>query len=189
MSEITTESPTPVGEGLFDNKERLLEYYGIQAEDFRMRHMAIWTEVKHYTWVLSIILGAGPVAIFGESGIEPSELGLLLILPVFGFFVAFIAFFIIRSDFVYYTLADSRLLYLEKMLGVTNEQSYRDSRLARAIPDTYSVAEDANIQSKIGFSSLLKLRIRALILSTFVLYAIAAIFEITYFAWLYSCTP
>ncbi len=83
---------------LTDRKE-LMEYYKVQADDLRMRHSAIWTEVRHYTWLLSILLGAGPIAAVKETSLTNNQIGFLLFLPLLGIFVAMIAFLIIRRDF------------------------------------------------------------------------------------------
>ncbi|MCB0095707.1 MAG: hypothetical protein KDE46_08315, partial [Caldilineaceae bacterium] len=50
-ADLISQKTVPV-DGIFSNNEHLLSYYAIQAEDFRMRHTGIWTEIQHYTWVL-----------------------------------------------------------------------------------------------------------------------------------------
>ena len=167
---------------IFQDIDHLLDYYGIQAEDFRMRHTAIWTEIQHYTWVLSVLLGAGPIAAVGQTNLTRVQLSFLLFLPIIGVLIAFIAFFIIRRDFFYYTQADSRLLYLEKTLGVLDENAYLDERLQRARSNNFNVMQDVREQYKIGLRSFIKPRIRALILISFIIYAIAGICEAVYFA-------
>ena len=52
-----------MAENIFNNPELLLGYYQTQADEFRLRHQAIWEEIRHYTWLLSILL-AGPVVLF-----------------------------------------------------------------------------------------------------------------------------
>ncbi len=169
---------------IFKDPNQLLSYYGVQAEDFRMRHTAIWTEVQHYTWVLSVVLGAGPLSAVSQPNLSSIQFGFLLFLPIVGIIIALLAFFIIRRDFVYYSQADSRLLYIEKQLGVTKDSDYVDDRLRRAKKTDFSVSQDVRQQTIIGFRSVFKSRIRALILSTFIVYILAGIGEVVYFAYL-----
>jgi phosphate/sulfate permease len=169
---------------VFEDINLTMEYYKTQADDYRMRHTAIWTEVQHYTWVLSILLGAGPVAAIGETNLSSTQLGFLFFMPLVGIFVALLAFLIIRRDFVYFTRADARLLYLEKKLGVTLESDYLDNRLKRAENGKLSVSDDVSQQKPIKVNDLLKPRIRAFILGIFVIYMIAGVVEIAYFSYL-----
>lgn len=171
-------------QNIFENPDKLLQYYKIQYDDFRMRHTAIWTEVQHYTWVLSILLGAGPVAAIRQSSPSSAQLVFLIFLPIVGVIIGIIAFFIIKSDFVYYTWADSRLLYIEKKLGVVEEKGYLEGRLSRAIDDDFSVQEDVSQRIPIHTRDIFKPRIRALILCIFVTYIIAGIAESMYFTYL-----
>ena len=168
-------------ESILNDRKGLIEYYKVQADDLRMRHSAILTEVRHYTWLLSILLGAGPIAAVKESSLTNNQIGFLLFLPILGVYVAVIAFLIIRRDFKYYTTADSRLLYLEKELGVTEHAGFVEPRLHRALSDDFSVERDIKMQEKIGIRSLMKLRIRALILMSFIVYAIAGVGEVLFF--------
>ena len=169
---------------IFKNPDQLLSYYNIQAADFRMRHTAIWTEVQHYTWVLSVVLGAGPLSAVSQKSLTPVQLGFLLFLPLVGIVVSILAFYIIRRDFVYYSQADSRLLYIEKQLGVVKNKGYADERLHRAEKPDFSVIQDVKKQTVIGVRSVIKGRIRALILTTFIVYTLAGIGEVSYFAYL-----
>lgn len=169
---------------IFSDPDQLLSYYDIQAADFRMRHTAIWTEVQHYTWVLSVVLAAGPVSAVSQENLTSAQLGFLLFLPIVGVFVAILAFNIIRRDFVYYSQADSRLLYIEKQLGALRPKGYSDDRLRRADRSDFNVSLDVKQQTRIGIRSVIKGRIRALILSTFVVYTIAGLGETAYFAYL-----
>ncbi len=169
---------------IFKDPNQLLSYYNIQAADFRMRHTAIWTEVQHYTWVLSVVLGAGPLSAVNQPSLNSVQLGFLLFLPLVGVVIATLAFYIIRRDFVYYSQADSRLLYIEKQLGVIKNKGYADERLRRAEKPDFNVAQDVKQQTVIGVRSVIKGKIRALILSTFIVYTLAGIGEIAYFAYL-----
>lgn len=171
-------------ESVLTDRKELMEYYKVQADDLRMRHSAIWTEVRHYTWLLSILLGAGPIAAVKESSLTNSQIGFLLFLPLIGIFVAVTAILIIRRDFKYYTTADSRLLYLEKELGVTEHSGFIEARLQRALSDDFSVERDVKMQDRIGIRSLMKLRIRALILLSFIVYAVAGFGEVIFFLYL-----
>ena len=169
---------------IFSNYEHLLSYYAIQAEDFRMRHTAIWTEVQHYTWVLSVLLGVGPLAAISQQSLDTLQLGFLLFLPLLGVSIAVLAYFIIKRDFLYYTQVDSRLLYIEKRLGVVVRPDYVDSRLARAQRPNFSVMQDVKEQNAIGLRALIKPKIRALVLFSFMLYSVAGVMEVAYFIFL-----
>ena len=169
---------------VFEDTKQLLDYYSIQAQDFRMRHTAIWIEIQHYTWVLSILLGAGPIAAVNQTSLNSMQLSFLLILPIIGVLIALVAFFIIRRDFLYYSQADARLLYIEKKLGVLLENDYLDERLKRAKDSNFSVNKDIDKRKKIDIRLLFKSRIRALILFSFFIYVIAGLCEIGYFAYL-----
>ena len=159
---------------VFSDAEQLLQYYEIQSTDFRMRHSAIWTEVKHYTWVLSFLIGAGPIALASGKNIGKPGLLVILILTMIGVFISLIAFLIIKRDFRYFTRADSRLLFIEKQLGVTSKSDYIDDRLARASSEKYSVLEDIESQTTKSkwYNNIFK--IRHLILSTFIIYGFGA---------------
>lgn len=99
--------------------------------------------------------------------------------------VSVIAFFIIKQDLVYYSQADSRLLYIERRLGVVLEEDYLDERLQRATSDDFSVSDDVATQTPIPVKAILQPRIRALILSIFIAYTILGISEVVYFAVLF----
>lgn len=160
---------------IFKDKELLIKYYEIQTSDFRMRHSAIWFEVKHYTWVLSFLIGAGPIALTTGKTIESQTLWILFILAAVGFFISIIAHRIITRDLRYYTRTDSRLLYLEKCLGVINEENYLEDRLLRAKKENFSVNEDwENQLSDISWFKKLS-KIRVLILLTFVIYGLSSL--------------
>ncbi|MBN1250280.1 MAG: hypothetical protein JXC32_21630 [Anaerolineae bacterium] len=170
---------------ILDNLELLLEYYKVQQADYELRHRAIWTEVQHYTWVLSVLLGAGPIAAVGQPSLSPLQLGFLIFLPLIGVMVAILAFFIMRKDFFYFSSADARLLFLEKKLGVLSEDDYIDARLQRAQRPDFTVRSDLEEQVPIRLVDVFKPRIRALILATFLVYAIAGVLEIAYFSYLF----
>jgi hypothetical protein len=166
---------------IFDNPDQLLEYYKIQADDFRMRPTAIWTEIQHYTWVLSVLLGAGPLTAVNQTGLSRVQLGFLLFLPALGFMISLVAFLIIRKDFVYYNQADARLLYIEKQLGASDRPAYLDDRLRKASKAGFNVSQYISEQNRLGLNSIVALRIRSLILGSFLLYSIAALAEFAYF--------
>lgn len=164
---------------LFSDPDLLIQYYAIQSEDFRMRHTAIWTEVQHYTWVLSLLLSALPYALFTCEQARLIEFrGLLYIAPALGITISAIAFLIILKDFKYYFDADARRLYLEKRLGALKHIHYLDDRLSRAASTDFSVRSDTKEQSPIKLS--FQPKIRQLILMTFIVYLIAGIIEICY---------
>ncbi len=166
---------------IFTKPENLLQYYEIQSDDFRMRHTAIWTEVQHYTWVLSLLLGAGPISAIGTSSLDSTQYALLSFMPAFGTIIALMAYQIIKRDFVYYTRADSRLLYIEKKLGVTLEKDFIDDRLTRALDKDFNVQNDIKSQLASPLRSIFKPRIRNLILGIFIAYIFAGILETAFF--------
>lgn len=169
---------------VFADEEQLLDYYKVQADDFRMRHTAIWTEIQHYTWVLSVLLGVAPVSAVTQPDLTGVQLRFLLFLPVLGFFIAMLAFLIIRRDFVYYSEADARLLFIEKQLGVLEKGRYLDGRLRRAKGSDFSVEEDVKAQNRLTWKGIIRPKIRFLIQATFLIYAIASLAEAGYFIYL-----
>lgn len=166
---------------IFDDAEQLLQYYAVQSEDFRMRHTAIWTEVQHYTWVLSLVLGAGPAISLTQQIKSIHSLWLLAMLPVLGFIISLLAYWIIKRDFLYYTSADSRLLYLEKMLGITEQKDFLDDRLSHAVQQDFTVAKYIAEKNIGTLRSLFSGKIRGLILSTFIFYGLASLLEFVYY--------
>lgn len=168
---------------IFNNPDRRSAYYSIQSDDFRMRHTAIWTEVQHYTWVLSVILGVGPIAAINQSTLNSMQLWFLLSLPIFGAVIAVIAFLIsIRRVFcLLYASGFTSIVHRERIAAAIRND-YVDERLRRAwirfqcLPRCQAAS--------CNWRSVFRLRIRALILSTFVLYAIAGLSEACYFAFL-----
>ncbi len=169
---------------VFEDEGQLLEYYKVQADDFRMRHTAIWTEIQHYTWVLSVLLGVAPVSAVTQPSLTPIQLRFLLFLPVMGFFISVLALLIIRRDFVYYSEADARLLFIEKQLGVLEKSQFLDGRLRRAKDANFSVAADEKAQNKLTWRGVIRPKIRYLIMATFMIYAIAGLSEAGYFVFL-----
>src|SRR6202158_3818722 len=42
----------------FEDRPSMLAYYAAQAAEFRMRHEAIFSEIRHYSWLISIVLAS-----------------------------------------------------------------------------------------------------------------------------------
>ncbi len=164
------------------NDDFWLQYYSQLAEDFRMRHTAIWTEVKHYSWVLSLLLGAGPAVSMGKDTPLPvRDLISIMILPFLGLFMASIAYRIIKRDFEYYSIADARLLYVEQKLGLTKIRELEDKRFEQANFPNFSINEYVRTNNLSTISAYRLGKIRGLILVNFFVFRIASIFEIAYY--------
>jgi len=156
-------------------------HYQTQAEEFRLRHQAIWEEIKHYTWLLSILLG-WPSILFLNKDLTSIRafLPYLIVLPILGFFFSVIAYFVIRREFHYYNDVDARLLYIEKILGLTSRKDFLDPRLEKAVNEDFSVKKYRENARPIGTFLPWKARIRALFLFGFIVFAVLAISEIVF---------
>ena len=174
---------------IFERPELLVEYYRAQVDTCLDLKGRIWRQIEHYTWFLSIVLCATPVSLATQTEFSRRMVGLILALPVVGTAIAVIAFLIIRTDLGYMAECDSRLLYLERELGVTDRAEYLDRRLERARSAGFSVAANARRQSAIRWLSLRPVRIRKLILWSFVIYVFAGVAEIVYVSWFVATLP
>jgi hypothetical protein len=165
----------------FNDRDILLGYYAKQADEFRLRHTAIWEEIRHYTWLLSVLL-AWPVPLLLAK--SPEQLWqyapYLIFLPILGLCFCVIAFFVVRREFTFYNESDAKLLYIEKILGLTSRGEFLDQRLRRATHDGFTVDGYAREVSRIGTYSPWKARIRALFLLEFIVLGIATIAEILF---------
>jgi hypothetical protein len=162
----------------FDDKDSMLQYYGFQAAEFRMRHDAIFSEIKHYAWLISILL-ASPVALLvgKERMILKAVLPYFIPIPLFGVAFSVLAFFLIRREFHYYNETEARLLYLERELGITAHPGFLDSRLTKAIDPAFSVAGYSKREKPLGSIVPWRARMRMLFLMEFVLFGIAGVAE------------
>lgn len=165
----------------FDDPDVLLKYYEKQADEFRLRHAAIWEEIRHYTWLLSLLL-SWPVALLSAKPLD--QLGhyapYFVFLPILGLCFSAIAFFVIRREFVYYNESDGKILYVEKELGLTSREEFLDQRLRRATRNEFSVDGYVREINPIGTYLPWKARIRALFLLEFIVFGIVAIAEILF---------
>lgn len=162
--------------------EELLQYYGQLSEDFRMRHTAIWTEVKHYSWVLSLLLGAGPAISMGKDHPLPLlELCVIATLPLIGLVISITTFITIKKDFTYFSIADARILFVEKELGLTTIPNFSDNRYRKANDPSFSIEKYCAEENGSFFSACKKFKIRGMILANFVVYGIACTAEIAYY--------
>jgi hypothetical protein len=89
-----------------------------------------------------------------------------------------LAFFVIRREFMYYNESDAKLLYIEKVLGLTSRDEFLDRRLGKANRDDFSVGGYVREASHIGTHVPWRARIRALFLLEFIVFGITAIAEI-----------
>lgn len=156
------------------SREELLKLYEIQLNDLKMRHGAIWTEVKHYTWVLSMLLAAPFVSYVNVNTKDDTFYLLLLLVSIFGSLLAATSILIIKKDFSYYTLSDSRLLFYEKQLGLTAIPEIADERMQRANGD-FNAVDDARSENRFQLGWIKNLKMRFLILFVFFCYFIAGI--------------
>ena len=174
-----------MADNIFDNPTLLLGYYQTQAEEFRLRHQAIWEEIKHYTWLLSILLG-WPAVLFLNKDLATIKafLPYLIISPLLGFFFSVIAFFVIRREYHLYNDVEARLLYIEKVWGLTSRKDFLDSRLEKRLKEAggedFSVQKYIDHLRPIGTFIPWNARIRALFLFGFIVFAFVAILEMVF---------
>jgi hypothetical protein len=178
---VLDQGAVEVARNIFEDPQLLLTYYQTQAEEFRMRHKAIWEEIRHYTWLLSILLG-WPIILFSNrdfptvSTLIPS----FVVLPVLGLFFSVTAFFVIRREYHFYNEVDARLLYIERELGLTSRSGFLDNRLRKGSAENYTVEKHIESVRPIGSFVPWKARIRALFLGGFIVFALVAVGEIVY---------
>ncbi len=165
----------------FNDHDVLLKYYETQADEFRLRHAAIWEEIRHYTWLLSLLLG-WPVALLSAKNLNQlwHYAPYFAFLPILGLCFSIIAFFVIRREYIFYNESDAKLLYVEKVLGLTSRDEFLDQRLRRATHNGFSVDGYVRETSPIGTYLPWKARIRALFLLEFIVFGIVAIAEILF---------
>ena len=157
----------------------MLAYYGIQAAEFRMRHDAIFSSIRHYTWLISLLLAAPVSLLVGRERVF-----IKLILPYFipisllGVGFSIVAFFVVRREYYFYNESEARLLFLEREIGVTMNARFLDERLSKAAKRDFSVAEYAIRERPLGTILPWKARIRTLLLMEFWLSAMVGLTEV-----------
>jgi hypothetical protein len=166
---------------IFDDPSLLMEYYKTQTDEFRMRHQAIWEEIKHYSWLLSLLLG-WPTLLFlnGDSSKVEAPSPYLVVLPILGLLFSVIAFFVIRREYHFYNAVEARLLYMENLLGLSSRPDFLDPRLEKTRSQKFSVKQHIEDVKPIGTFMPWKARIRALFLGGFLVFALIAVGEIIY---------
>jgi phosphate/sulfate permease len=171
-----------MADNIFDNPTLLLKYYQIQAEEYKWRLEAIWEAMKHYTWLLSILLGGWPVALFLTKDLTTirASLHYLIISPILGLFFSMIAYFVIRRTYYFYNQVEARLLYIEKVLGLTSRKDFLDPGREKAVGEDFSVKKYIENSQSIGTFMPWNARIRALFLLGFIVFAFVAIIEIVF---------
>jgi hypothetical protein len=90
------------------------------------------------------------------------------------------AFFVVRREYVFYNESDARLLYIEKIMGLTARDEFLDPRLLRATRDGFTVEDDVRQMTPIGTYLPWKARIRTLFLLEFVILAFVSLGEILF---------
>ncbi len=156
----------------------MLAYYGVQAAEFRMRHDAIFSEIKHYSWLISILLGSPVALLIGrERVVVKAALPYFFPIPLLGVAFSVLAFFIIRREFHYYNESEARLLFLERAIGVTANPGFLDGRLAKATEHDFSVSEYSARERPLGSLLIWKARIRTLFLVEFWLLGLVGLAE------------
>jgi hypothetical protein len=166
----------------FEDRASMLDYYGIQAAEFRMRHDAIFSEIKHYSWLISTLLISPPIALFLGKEVIFAKLVLpyLIPIPILGIAFSVISFFVIRREFHYYNGADARLLFLEKQLGVTSRPDFRDDRLLKATTPGFNVKHYIESERPLGTLLPWKARIRTLFLMEFWLFGLVGTIQVCF---------
>jgi hypothetical protein len=171
-----------MADSIFDNPTLLLTYYQTQAEEFQWRFQAIWDAMRHYTWLLSILLAGWPVVVFLNKDLTTirTSLHYLIIAPVLGFFFSIIAYFVVRKAYYFYNELEARLLYIEKELGLTSRKDFLDARREKAASEDFSVKKHIESSQPLGTFMSWDVRIRTLFLSGFIVFAGVAILEIVF---------
>ena len=141
-----------------------------------MRHDAIFKEIQHYSWLLSVFLGSPVALLFAKDwekdrSMIKSLLPYLWTFPALGIVFSFIAFFVIRREYHLYNESEARLLYIERALGLTSEQGFRDGRLSKAARGDFTVADYAMTERGLGSVLPWKARIRTLFMAGFLVFA------------------
>ena len=162
----------------FEDRTSMLAYYAAQAAEFRMRHDAIFSEIKHYSWLISILL-ASPVALLvGKDRMNVrAVLPFFLPVPLLGAAFSLLAFFIIRREFHFYNESEARLLFLERELGATSHPGFLDGRLSKATERDFSVARYSECERALGSVLPWKARIRIIFLMEFCLFGLVGLAE------------
>jgi hypothetical protein len=172
---------------IFDDPRLLLNYYEAQAAEFRMRHDAIFSEIKHYSWLLSILLGSPLALLVGKDwGLVHLLAPYFIVFPTMGLLFSTIAFFVIHREYHLYNMSEARMLYLERALGLTEKADFQDGRLAKANECNFTVNKYRDDEKNFGTIVPWKARIRTLFLSEFVVFGLVALLEmgVTFAVWL-----
>jgi hypothetical protein len=173
---------------IFEDPGLLMSYYEQQAAEFRMRHDAIFKQIKHYSWLLSLLLGS-PVALLFAKDWQNGKTTITTLVPclrtfpALGIAFSIIAFFVIRPEYHLYNETKGRLPYIEHALGLTAQEGFKDSRLKAAGP-IFTVASYAVGDRRIGSILPWKARIPTLFMAGFVIFACLGAAElIASFTW------
>jgi phosphate/sulfate permease len=171
-----------MADNIFDNPASLLTYYQTQAEEFRFRFQAIWDAMRHYTWLLSILLAGWPLALLLNKDVTiiRASLHYLIISPILGLCFSVIAYFVVRKAYDFYNETEARLFYIEKVLGVTSQKDFLDSRREKALGEDFSVKKYIENSQHLGTFIPWNAKIRTLFLSGFIVFALVAILEIVF---------
>jgi hypothetical protein len=183
MNEVVPHHDDPgatIRHDIFTNPGQLLSYYDTNVVDLATLKSRVWTQIQHYTWLLSVVLGAGPAAVISSRSSIPGERVVLTSFAVVGTVMAMLAFWIIGRDLQYMANLDAKILYIEKALGVPRHPGILDRRLEVALAPTFTVQQASKPQREDSIWPH-RWRIRTLIRSSFILYAILGIVEVVFF--------
>ncbi|MBN2163898.1 MAG: hypothetical protein JXR25_15915 [Pontiellaceae bacterium] len=89
-------------------------------------HTALWEEEKHYTWLVSIILGSITLVITRETEYKAP---IIFLLAVVGFVITRIAIAVIKAESRYFQIAIRRHIALENLVFVGDENGVPDKHI------------------------------------------------------------
>lgn len=101
-----------------DADVKLMEQLKLDEAQLRYHHAVFWDEIRHYTWVLSLLVGVPIVLVFQ---VEPhgwqSNLALAFIFSL-GAVMSLIAFFVTRRESVFFIRKRYDVIRLEQSLAL-----------------------------------------------------------------------
>jgi len=164
---------------IFEDRTSLLTYYGIQAAEFRMRHDAIFSQIKHYNWLVSLLL-ASPISLLVGHQWDTARRLLPYFVPIqlIGCLFSVVAFFVVRREYLFFSECEGRLLYLERELGLAARPGFLDVRLSKASEPDFTVAKYREQEQPLGTFWPPKARIRTLFLAEFLVFGLVGLAEV-----------
>lgn len=111
---------------------KLLKFLELERNRLQDHGNKIWDEIKHFSWVLYILLSATPLLKFSSGIDEPVFKSILIIiLPVFAVIVAIIAFLSFNNESTNFDDALESSLNIEEKLGFFDENLVSESRKSK----------------------------------------------------------